>query len=229
MFDTIVPSFCDCCVPQLSPSTGSALLLDDPAALGRIREPGVNLVVYRRQVAPPVQKFVEEVLLPLDLKRVVPDSDAMQGPAKLLGGIGSLAEAQPFIADLRTMIGMYIQTSGVQTVRLKLECFAGNLCERFHTDRVPLRLICSYAGPGTEWLADGEINRDWLVPRAGDRRDEESGLLREGARIRQLERFEISLMKGDRWPGNHGKGLVHRSPHVRDAGQRRVLFKIDTD
>ena len=75
-------------------------------------------------------------------------------------------------------------------------------------------------------MADEEINRDWLSPRGGERGDE---LLREGATIRQLERFDVGLMKGDRWPGNQGKGLVHRSPHDRDAKQRRVLFKIDTD
>ena len=207
MIETIVSCFSDTCIPAPSLSTGSALLLDDPADLVRIREPGVNLVVYRRRVGTSVQKFVDEVLLPLDLKRIVPGTDAAQGPVQLLDGIVPMDKAQPFIEDLRELIERYTQVAGIQSVNLKLECFAGNLCERFHTDRVRLRLICSYAGPGTEWLADEEINRDWLGPRAGDRRDEESGLLREGATIRQLERFAVGIMKGDHWPGNLGKGL----------------------
>lgn len=229
MFDTRIPSSCDYCVQEPARPTGSAISLNDPADFVRIREPGVNLAFYRRQVAPPVQQFVDEVLLPLNLKRVVPGTDAAKGPALLLDGIGRPEEAQAFAQDLRALIKWYIQAAAVPKVNLKLECFAGNLCERFHADRVPLRLVCSYAGPGTEWLADEEINRDRLGPRAGEMRDEKSGLLREGAVIRQLERFTVGLMKGDCWPGNLGKGLVHRSPHVRETGLRRVLFKIDAD
>jgi hypothetical protein len=34
-------------------------------------------------------------------------------------------------------------------------------------------------------------------------------------------------MKGDTYPGNAGRGLVHRSPSIEGSGQTRVLFCLD--
>jgi hypothetical protein len=47
--------------------------------------------------------------------------------------------------------------------------------------------------------------------------------------VERLDRYAIALMKGEKWPGNRGNGLVHRSPRIIGSGQRRVLFKIDSD
>ncbi len=89
------------------------------------------------------------------------------------------------------------------------------------------RRISLEAERQNEWLENGAINRDKLGPGSGGLPDEVSGLLRPGARIEQLARLEVGLMKGERWPGNQGSGLVHRSPHMGDTGAKRVLFKID--
>jgi hypothetical protein len=35
------------------------------------------------------------------------------------------------------------------------------------------------------------------------------------------------LLKGDAWPGNEGRGAVHRSPAVRGNDAKRVLLAID--
>lgn len=37
---------------------------------------------------------------------------------------------------------------------------------------------------------------------------------------------EVALMKGERWQGNEGRGLVHRSPAL-SAGQRRLILTLD--
>jgi hypothetical protein len=34
------------------------------------------------------------------------------------------------------------------------------------------------------------------------------------------------LLKGERWQGNEGRGLVHRSPPLV-AGERRLLLTLD--
>lgn len=71
------------------------------------------------------------------------------------------------------------------------------------------------------------LDRAFLGPAAGDLPDEHSGLLLPGAVVHRLERFAVAVMKGERWPGNSGKGLLHRSPRIASSGRRRVLFKID--
>ena len=36
------------------------------------------------------------------------------------------------------------------------------------------------------------------------------------------------LMKGERWPGNAGRAIVHRSPDVDgDAGEWRLCLRVD--
>jgi hypothetical protein len=187
--------------------------------LQRIREAGVLLAAYRRAIDPAVQEFVDRVLSAKSLRRTAADLEG------LLDGFLKEPGGDAFGEDLCWQVDLFRQITGGERLRLKLESFAGSLCERFHIDRVQLRLICSYAGPGTEWLEDRDVDRAKLGPGSGGLSDEESGLLREGARVRRLDRFTVGLMKGGLWPGS--RGLVHRSPRVGDASLRRVLFKID--
>ena len=35
---------------------------------------------------------------------------------------------------------------------MRLVSTSAPMCPRFHTDHVGVRLICTYVGPGTEWL-----------------------------------------------------------------------------
>ncbi len=198
---------------------GAAVISDERADLERIREPGVLLAVYRRAVDPIVQQFVDGVLSSQALRRTAVDLGG------LLDGLLGEPGGEAFREDLNWQVDLFRRLTGCHRVRLKLEGFAGSLCERFHIDRVPLRLVCSYAGPGTEWVEDRDVNRAKLGPGSGGLPDEESGLLRDGCRVRRLDRFDVGLMKGSLWPESHG--LVHRSPRVGDASIRRVLFKID--
>lgn len=53
-----------------------------------------------------------------------------------------------------------------------------------------------------------------------------AGLIKAGAPVRQLTPFSVALLKGDAWPDNEGRGLVHRSPAVKD-GDQRILITLD--
>ncbi len=46
---------------------------------------------------------------------------------------------------------MFAQLCGGSVVRLHFEHSDGNSCRRRHVDAVGLRLLCTYAGSGTEW------------------------------------------------------------------------------
>jgi SAM-dependent methyltransferase len=93
------------------------------------------------------------------------------------------------------------------------------MCPGFHVDRVGIRLVCAYVGPGTEWLPEPQVDRVALGRR------EPGGVLRLGAPAR-LAIGAVGLLKGEAWPGNEGRGAVHRSPPVA-AGERRVLLTIE--
>lgn len=207
--------------------TPSALFTTDPEELGRIRDEAVNLCVWQRSVAPAVAAFIDRVLLPLPLNREMTAAADEPNLDALLDGIPDEEGCAAFRADIEALCRRYVRLTDATRISIKLQSMGEILCERFHTDWVRLRLICSYAGPGTQWLASDDADRRRLAPRCGDLSDEMSGLLRPGATVHSLDRFAVGLMKGERWPGNRGRGLVHRSPRIGDAAVRRVLLKIE--
>jgi hypothetical protein len=99
---------------------------------------------------------------------------------------------------------------------MRLERIVDNACCKFHADQVGLRLLTTYLGPGTQWLPDDAVRR-------------RRGLcfpLRH-APPQRLERFAVGLFKGESYPGNCGRGIVHRSPPVSGTGKVRILLCLD--
>lgn len=104
---------------------------------------------------------------------------------------------------------------GARRVGLRLKVLDGAMCPRFHVDHVPLRLLTTYVGAGSEWLEERDIDRNRLQ-------------LAEAPvdNIRRLQVGDVALLKGEKWLGNEGAGLVHRSPPT-PRGEKRLLLSLD--
>ena len=102
-------------------------------------------------------------------------------------------------------------------------------CRKIHTDNVPLRLICTYAGPGTDWLLNDDVVRDKLGPSELDAEIANRQVVRKGAVLQRSAPGEVLLLKGDAYPGNFGFGAAHRSPPLEATGATRLVLKIDRD
>ena len=94
-----------------------------------------------------------------------------------------------------------------------------------HVDRVGVRMLVTYSGPGTEWLADADVDRARLGEAGQDLPDDQNGVMRPGAVIRSVAPFAVTLLKGEAWPGAEGFGAVHRSPDP--GGAPRALLRVD--
>uniref|UniRef100_UPI0013C31562 DUF1826 domain-containing protein n=1 Tax=Pseudomonas viridiflava TaxID=33069 RepID=UPI0013C31562 len=44
--------------------------------------------------------------------------------------------------------------------------------------------------------------------------------------IQQINTADVALLKGVRWRGNEGAGLVHRSPAL-EGNERRLILTLD--
>ena len=78
---------------------------------------------------------------------------------------------------------------------------------------MPLRLICNYRGPATQWVP----------PEA---REVALAALRDYAGpLRELPRFAAALSKGALAPGQ--VGVVHRSPPIAGTGQTRLFLCLN--
>lgn len=123
--------------------------------------------------------------------------------------------------DLRRLADLYFSLSGGRKVTMRLETSADDGCRRLHVDNTHLRLLCTYRGPGTEWLPNEQVDR--LAQSTGAPNEE---IIRSGKPSR-FESFCVGIMKGNAYPGNAGNGLVHRSPPIEGSGQTRVVFCLD--
>jgi hypothetical protein len=95
------------------------------------------------------------------------------------------------------------------------------MCPLFHVDRVHMRMIVTLRGPGTEWLADDDVNRSGLG------KLDNSKVVRKLALLQQVDRFQVAFLKGKLFSGGRSRGVVHRSPAVETASDGRWFVKVD--
>lgn len=196
------------------PGAPEALIVAEPEGLASIRWPGTALVIWRRSVDPRLVALVDALdfaeLPHLRLEAI----EAAEVGAALARALGTAAaRLQPLLADLADLARLYARVTGSSPIRLRLEAIRDDACRRFHADQVAWRLLCTWRGPGTEWLAA----RD--VVRAADGLPAEP----EPSRIHRLERFAVGLFAGARTPNP----CIHRSPPLSGSGLDRLLLVID--
>ncbi len=186
--------------------------------LRAIRDPAVTLAIWTRTPPRGLARFAEKLAARAPFCLV---AEGRPGPAAAAIGAdlpGTVACGRTrLVADIARLGAMFAEIAGAATVRIRLEAIDGPACRLFHADRVGLRLLCTYAGPGTEWVPDDAVDRSAL----GDN----GRAVTRPAAIRHLPRFAVGLFKGDAYPGTDGRGIVHRSPPVRAVP--RLLLCLD--
>ncbi len=134
------------------------------------------------------------------------------------------AEAERLSSDVEQLVTLFDDLVGAPEIGLRMRALGHEMCPRFHVDRVPLRLLCTYAGPGTEWLCERDVDRRLLRAQLGEDRCDPA--MRAGAVVRRAQPAHVGLFKGEAWPGREGLGAVHRSPSCA-GGQRRLLLSLE--
>ena len=181
-------------------------------ALADILEPDRVITVRRRCDAPQgaATSFLQE------------------GPRLLLGyGTADTLQAMfhdfftpnslPLLEDAIALVRDYCEISGLSQARMRLEQIRGDSCRRFHVDNVGLRMLCTYVGPGTEWVPP--------VLALGQNREDINA-----ETIRRIRTGDVAILKGSAWSGVGLKGILHRSPPLsgRPEDERiRLLLTID--
>ncbi|MCI9873999.1 DUF1826 domain-containing protein [Pseudomonas atacamensis] len=194
-----------------------------PETLTRILEDQTNLAVWQRQLPVHIADFAQLVLslnepLAESLCLELPDEDAEPDLAGLAAGLRDLQGFEGFMSDLKWLISAFACLLGARRIGVRLRVLDKAMCPRFHVDHVPVRLITTYAGIGSQWLEEGAMDRLQLGQANAEPQDPAS--------IRQLNSGDVALLKGEKWHGNEGFGLIHRSPQPA-LGERRLLLTLD--
>lgn len=203
--------------------TRDQVLGPTPQALASILEDEINLAIWQRQLPLHVADFAK-LLLSLNepyaeaLCLELQDEDVDPDLTGLASEFRDLEGYEGFIADLKWLVGAFACLLGARRIGLRLRVLDKAMCPRFHVDHVPVRLITTYAGVGSEWLKEGEMDRQQLGKPLAEPQ--------EKSRIQQLASGEVALLKGEKWHGNEGFGLIHRSPQPA-PGERRLMLTLD--
>ncbi|EJM68246.1 Protein of unknown function (DUF1826) [Pseudomonas sp. GM50] len=196
---------------------------DTPKALTGILDDGVNLALWQRQLPAHIADFGRLLLslnepLAESLSLEMPGDDAEPNLHGLASGFSDLEGYEGFIADVSWLVSAFACLLGAQRIGLRLRVLDTAMCPRFHVDHVPVRLITTYAGIGSQWLKEGAIDRRQLGKPDAEPQDE--------SLVQQITSGEVALLKGEKWHGNEGFGLIHRSPQPA-PGERRLILTLD--
>ncbi len=162
-----------------------------------------------------------DVPLAIWLRDVPKGWEAMLAPMLVRAPFTAIAEARPdlaverlaeklplrvpveLLADIYRLGTLFAAMTGHDQVRLRLEAVTGDACRRFHVDAVGYRMLCTYAGAGTEWcMGDPELCQVSRAPLCG-----------------------VAMFRGRKLAGAH---CLHRSPPItRTQEGPRLLLCCD--
>ncbi|MEO1712076.1 MAG: DUF1826 domain-containing protein, partial [Bacteroidota bacterium] len=128
----------------------------------------------------------------------------------------SVPPASALYEDISTLLNLFEDLTEASSFRLLLTTVTSDMCRKFHTDVNDLRMLCTYIGPGTLWLPDEAI----LQAKGRD-------LQIDNRKIQQVATGDVVVLKGALYP--EATPILHRSPAIEEAGETRIVLRIDTN
>ncbi len=194
------------------------------AILRRVLVPKTNIVVWRRRFDPNFSAYLERcAAFGWSVERVV---EGEPGPLDFLV---TLLDPGPdrdrLLADVAARVEQFRALCRPRRFHLHLGVVTRNQCAKFHVDFIKMRLLCTYWGPGTEWVENDVVDRGCLC-HPSDPDDANARIVRNLRAVRRSEAGDVMLLKGETWPGNANRGAVHRSPPVEATGARRLVLSL---
>jgi hypothetical protein len=185
--------------------------------LDAIRETNVEMAIWRRALPACLSaalRRTDPANLP-DFRLLVRRVDAEAAVSAELGACDALAPpiAKLLTDDIIDLVDTYTAITGTKVVDIRLERITDDACRRFHRDRVRMRLLTTYLGPGSEWVEP---------PYA------EIALRNEGRfciPIRRLDSDDVAIFRG--CLDDPARGLAHRSPPIEATGETRLLLCLN--
>ena len=170
------------------------------ADLVQIFEPEVQICTWRREIDPDIEAYLTSLNGSDEVQRMEVLSSGMNPK---LDCLAKEFGRQSLIDDLSFLLEVMEELLGCNEVGMRFARLRHAMCPGWHFDRLGIRLVCTYQGPGTQWLDDQARDRGDLSPRKITR---DSYI--------QSTPGEVVLLKGFLWQGNDAFGAIHRSPRT---------------
>jgi len=194
-----------------------------------IRNHSVDIVLVKRQMSKSVMDDADGrcAFGPVFEWKYQFDSTRME-PKKIESAFAQLHKGPlrtQIVADIQTLARHWSHLTGRREVRAVVGLADTDRCSKLHSDYIDLRILCTYAGPGT-WLApEHAIDRNAFVA-TGDSQTANMQICPDPSLLIQASEGDVVFLKGQKW-NERARGAVHRSPSLIRTGKRRVLLTID--
>lgn len=202
--------------------------VDDLEALAIVRSRGIQVARLRRAVPEALRDCLAD---PASLGFVdhhetldLGDSAACD---RALAALDSHHWQPALRLELLELARVFARIARRSSVHVTVETLYGESCRKWHTDRVGLRMLATFLGPGT-WLADPVgVDRTWLGSVEHGLEETNRRIVSDPDCVVEAGTGDVLLCKGDLFGSEKGNGVVHRSPPSEGAGFRRLLLRID--
>jgi hypothetical protein len=200
--------------------TPEAFESNDPWDLARIHEARFHLGVWSRTrtAFPEIRPFPALRESGVILRNDRPFRLEESYPAWF--GKVRVTVPEDVLRDWDVLVGLFGLVTRSGSCSLRIEEERTDACHLFHRDFVGIRMLCTYLGPGTEWVPEA------FVDRAGLGREDNGKVVLDFSQVRRCGTGDVVLLKGESYPGNEGRGVIHRSPAIECCGETRVVLRI---
>lgn len=192
---------------------GHVQMKAEPTVLFQVRNPDCNLAIWRRQRLEENRELTTwlDALEPTEIPklRVLSRRETMPGLIREAceRSMPEGLQRDWIIQDLIRHTAAMFDFSAKDILKIRLDRVVGPACPRFHHDAVGVRLLCTYRGPGTEWVPNDCVNIDAV----GQGLPNEDIVPQAESVTQRIPRFAVSYLKGKNAPDG-SLGIVHRSP-----------------
>jgi hypothetical protein len=206
-----------------------------PEVLANIYNAKTNIAIWQRHIPSALQQYVQCLLKAehkIALKLNAPCEQVVQELERILPvnlnnadslTVNLVDARQAFITDISMLLEMFTCLFESSHVGVRMNTLERAMCPRFHVDHVPARLVTTYSGAGTQWLPEHFANRQGLGKPTTEAPCE---IVKDENGIAQLNPGDVALLKGERWEGNEGRGLIHRSPNEASEQNTRQHWRL---
>ncbi|GEM_PF-4537585 len=117
--------------------------------------------------------------------------------------------------DIDQLIRDFRAVVHADNIRFSLVAVSSDMCRKFHTDVIDFRLLCSYAGVATLYVAPENAPGGDVEPAA--------------ASVEQLAVGDVMIFRGAMSATDDCPPLLHKSPSAQKLGLKRLLLRLDTN
>lgn len=186
--------------------------------LANITDPAKSLVIWERKIPNTTTQWLSSITPEgLPRGRVLVRLDHIENAIERLFDARELSDhkaALMLAQDIIRLAHLFADIGNSDQVDIRLDVIQHNACRKFHLDNVDLRLVTTYLGESTHYVAP-QYSKQALQ----DQEDYDGPL-------ETIPKQSVAIFKGSRCVT--GGGIVHRSPPIEGTDQTRLFLCINT-